>query len=318
MYNAEQKENFIREYSTSIPGRSSAVKFFRLTEPYEREYDLDICCWDLERLQPVMDRICGLRQTSVVSQRSMLRSYVKWCGESGVSGVTDAAFALPNPGLEKVRRQTLKNPRHLQAFLNAICDPESDETSDNNFRSYYWLAYAGMDSEEILRVRRDEVDFDRMLVRHGGSEYPLYREALPALRNAATLTAYLYRHPNYGADKIAYRDRVPGDLLMRGIKAVPSIAVMRVGLSRRNRRALDEGKTDLDLSYYRIWLSGVFYRMLEDELAGMPVDFVDFVNDRLGDFQYQLKPGGNTQEYKRRKLAESYCADYERWKQTLL
>ena len=74
----------------------------------------------------------------------------------------------------------------------------------------------------------------------------------------------------------------------------------------------------MDTSYYKIWLSGVFYQMWEDELAGIPVNFRPFVDDKLGDFQYKLNPKSNTQENRRQLAASAYQADYERWKQIIV
>ena len=171
------------------------------------------------------------------------------------------------------------------------------------------LGFTGM-------LNLEDEDFAEMLIHHGGRDYPIYREALPAFRNCVRLTEFRYKHPNY-PDRTVWKDRIPGDILVRGIRSVPSMAVMQVELSRRLRRANEAGKTEMRLSYYRIWISGVFYRMYEDELAGFPADFSSVVDEKLGDFQYKLPDKGNTQEYKRKKVAESYLSDYERWKQTL-
>lgn len=318
MYNAGQKERFIKEYSTKISVRANARNLFDLFEPYEEGWGADLCTRDLAELQPVFDGLSGVRESSRLAPRTILRKYAEWCLKNEVPGATDAALRLDSSALGNLKNQTLKNPRHLQAFLDLLCDPESEQTSDNNFRTYYWLAYAGMPDEEIPKVTAREVDFERMLIIHDGKEYPIYREALPALRNCATLRSYRYKNPNYNADTVVWRDRVPGDVLIRGVRSVPTVVLMRVELSKRIKRAQEDGKPVQKLSYYRIWISGVFYRMLEEELAGMPADFRGIVDDRLGDFQYSLRPGGNTQEYKRRAASDAYLADYERWKQTLL
>ena len=318
MYNAEQKERFIRDYSTKISVRKSVVSLFDKFAPYEEQWGADLCTQSVETIQPVFDRIAGVRESSRLAPRTILRKYSDWCIENHVEGATDAARMLASSGVENLRTQMLKNPRQLQAFLDLICEPESERTADNNIRAYYWLAYAGMDDKDILLTKADDVDLSLMVLHFGGRDYPIYREALPAISNCMKLTEYRIKHPNYGPDKIVMKDRIPGDELLRGIKAVTTIHAMRVELSRRNREANRDGKTDLKLSYYRIWLSGVFYRMWEDELAGFPVDFSSFVEDRLGDFQYKLPPNGNSQEYMHKKMALSYQEDYERWKMILM
>lgn len=316
MYNAKQKESFIRDYTTKISVNEQARRLFDLFEPYEEQWGADLCTRTTEEIQPVFDRIAGVRESSRHAPRTILRKYFEWCRANRVPGTTDAAMRLDIAALGNLRNQMIRNPRHLQAVLDAICEPESEETSDNDLRTYCWLAYAGMGAEDILTVKTSEVDFDQMTVRHDGRDYPIYREALPAIRNCVRLTEFRYKHPNY-PDRVIWKDRVPGDILVRGIRSVPTVATMQVELSRRMKRANDAGKTEMKLSYYRIWLSGVFYRMYEDELAGIPADFSSLVEETVGDFQYKFPPNGNTQEYKRKKLAESYLSDYERWKQTL-
>ena len=316
MYNAKQKESFIRDYTTKISVNEQAKRLFDLFEPYEEQWGADLCTRTTEEIQPVFDRIAGVRESSSHAPRTILRGYARWCMENGIPGATDAVMHLENAGADRLRDRMIRNPRHLQAVLDIICEPESEETADNYVRCYCWLAYAGLGAEDALTVRASEVDFTQMLIHHGSRDYPIYREALPAFRNCVRLTEFRYKHPNY-PDRTVWKDRIPGDVLVRGIRSVPSMAVMQVELSRRLRRANEAGKTEMRLSYYRIWLSGVFYRMYEDELAGFPADFSAVVDEKLGDFQYKLPDKGNTQEYKRKKVAESYLSDYERWKQTL-
>ena len=316
MYNAAQKEQFIREYSTKTGVRATARQVFENLSRFEEEYGVDLCRMDDEMLGKIFRQNGRVRAFSSYTPAVVLRAYSEWCRRNNIEGATDAAMRIDQDDTEQLRHLTLRNPRHLQTFLDAICLPESEQTSDNVFRSYYWLAYAGIGDRDILTVTKDEVRFDTMTVFHGGREYPLYREALPAVRNCVELESFRYFHPNY-ANPI-WRERVPGDILLRGVRCVPSLATMRVDLKKRTDAAVAEGKTDLQLSYYKIWISGVFYRMYEDELAGFPPDFSGFVDDKLGDFRYKLSPGGNSQEYKRKAAADSYLADYERWKTTLI
>ena len=315
MYHAEQKARFLREYSTKISVRDWAQAMFDRLESYEEEQGSDLCTWDLDTLQQVFDRIAGVSQQGRNALCSFLRSYARWCVKTGVPGATGAAERLIGTGAGEMRVQTVRNPRHLQAFLNAVCLPEDEQTSDNNFRAYYWLAYSGLGDEDIFTVTEGEVDFPNAVVKHNGREYPIYRESVPALRNCVELKSYRYLNSNYTVGPI-WRDRIPGDILLRGVRSVPTVGMMRGDLAKRSKMARDAGKTDMKLSYHRIWISGVFYRMYEDELAGFPPDFSAFIDDKLGDFQY--KQGSNSQAYKRKEAADFARRDYERWKETLI
>jgi len=316
MFNSNLKEKFIKAYTTSISLREACVSAFNVFEKYESEWGADLCTKSAEELQPIVDASVGFRARSKHLRMRILCDYVKWCMKNGEPGACDGMLRVQISGVEKMRQQTVTSPLHLQVYLNKIFAPENEETTDNIYRCFYWLAYAGMEEEEILKVRISEVDFSNMTVKHNGKEYPIYREALRAFKNCVNLTQFLYKHPNYSSDKIVYKDRAPGDTVIRGLKAPPSTQTVRVELSRRSKEAIESGITDLKLSYFRVWLSGLFYRMYERELAGFPVDFSSAAAQFMDGKSYKLESGRNTREAYQRKVAKGYFEDYEIWKMT--
>ncbi len=318
MYNIEQKEKFAKQYTMKQSIRDACYSTLNAFEPYEIQWGADLCTRDAKTLQPIIDEMLCLRAKSQQLRLTILQEYVKWCLKTGVPGACDGMLHVDAVSLEKMKRQTVKNPKHLQRYLDEICDSESEQTADNTLRCYYWLAYSGMKEEDIFSVKASDVDFEEMLVRFNGQDYPIYRESLKAMRNCATLSQFIYKHPNYGADKIVYRDRAEGDILVRGIRAVPTVQSMRVELSRRSKLCLEDGRTSSQLSYYRVWLSGKFYRIYESELAGHPAEFTELAAEHMAGKTYKLDSGRNTPMAKQRKLEADYAIDYNRWKATLL
>lgn len=317
MYNTEIKNRFAKEYTTSISVREACLSAFNACEKFELQWGSDLCTQTTETLQPAIDKLIGLRSKSIQLRFTIYREYVKWCLKNGIPGACDGMLHVDASGLNKMREQTVKNPRHLQSYLDSICDPESEKTTDNTMRCYYWLAYAGMAEGEIFNIKSSNVMLDNMIVVHNAEEYPIYREAIPAIRNCMELKSFRYKHPNYSADKITYRDRAEGDILIRGIRSTPSMASMRAELSRRSRDRINSGSTNLQLSYYRVWISGIFYRMYECELAGIEPNFSGVVAKITENKTYKLDSGRNTREAKMRKLSYEYMTDYRRWKLTL-
>lgn len=317
MYNTELKEKFIKEYTDSVHIRRSLLSLFNATEKYEEEWGADICTKTASELKDVAEDIIGFRASST-TRISLLRNYVEWCINNNVPGACDGALNLTTNGLGKLKREMVRNPRHLQKYLDDICSPESYCTADNAIRCYYWLAYAGMKEEDIFKVTGADVNFNDMVVEYNNEAYPLYRESLPAFKNCVYLKEFVYIHPNYPPVK---RERVEGDILIRGFRSTPTVGTMRVELSRRSRKYFERcrknGNEDaLKLSHYRVWLSGVFYRFYEDELAGIKPNFKALVDMVSADKVYKLDSGRNTQSAKRRKLACEYSTDYKRWKMT--
>lgn len=324
MYNTELKEKFTKQFTESLNSRAACLKLFNKFEPYEIEWGADLCTKDAETLTPIVNGLIGFRQNSKHNRMSILVSYVKWCIDNNIPNACDGMLQVEPNNIETVKRQSVKNPKHLQKYLDEICSPESEHSVDNTIRCFYWLAYAGMDEEDIFKVEKFDVHFEDMVVIYNNEAYPIYRESLDAFKNCVELNQFLYINPNYSADKVVYRDRVPGDILIRGIRGTTSSKTMRVALSRRSKKCLEpdkisgKPKTELKLSYYRVWLSGVFYRIYESELAGDKPDFKSLADAVSKGKEYSLSSGRNTQEAKRRKLASEYAADYRRWKMTLI
>lgn len=314
MYNAEQKTRFIKDLTVSISYRDVVQAFFNTCEKYERSAGADLCTFTTEQLQPVFDGYAGVRSISTHIPQTILKSYFRWCLDHGIPGATDAAMHLEETvSLDKIRTRTVRNPKQLQAWMDTLFSPESDLTTDNIFRTWLWLGYAGFESEDAVTVLDSEVELSSMIIRHGGRDYPIYREGMHAIRNCMELESFAFFHPLYTKELC----RAPGHILLRGSAGVPTTNVLRARVSSKNKKALDRGDTELNLSYSHIRMSGIFYRMYQDELAGLPVDFINVRELDIAGREYTVSSGRNTQDAKRRDFARKYQHDYERWKMTL-
>lgn len=311
MYNEEMKSRFIREYTGSLNTANVATTIFNAMEEHEKSWNADLCTRSSEELQPVITEITGLRSRSKWMALTILKEYVKWCIAMQVPGACDGMLQIQTVGLDKVKHQMVSSPLHLQKFLDDVFDPESEETLDNIYRCYFWMAFGGIDEEDTILIQNEQVDFGQMVIYYKTTNVPIYREALPAFRNAVSLSSFLYKHPNYS--KPVRRDRVPGDTLMRGIRATTKTFTMRTTLSKRNIKAIEDGLTDLQLSFYRVRMSGLFYRVYEMERAGIPTSFSEAALRVMDGKTYTLH-GREKLEHRQNKIERSYMEDYQRWK----
>ena len=314
MYNQDLKTAFIREYTTSLKTADACESAFNAIEPYEENWHADLCTQSKETLCPVVEQLVGFRVKSKWLRIVIFKDYVKWCIANGVPGVCDGMLKIDNLGLGKVKTQMVANPTQMQMYLNDVFEPETEQTTDSIYRCVYWMAYAGMDEDEIINVKCSDVNLENLSINFNGKEYQIYREALPAFKNAVCLTEFVYKHPNYPPDKKVWRNRVPGDTLIRGVRSTPTTLTIRAELSKKSKKGLEEGKTSKQLSYYRAWLSGLFYRMHEREIAGLPVDFSGVATQFMEGRTYKLDSGRNTPEAKKRAITNDYMQDYQRWK----
>lgn len=314
MYNEELKMRFVGDYTQSINTASVAATIFNSLSPYEEKWQADFCTKSAEELQPVIDDIMALRIRSQWVSMTILKEYVRWCIANKVPGACDGMLHITVVGLDKVRKQMVSSPLHLQKCLDEVFDPEQDNTIDNTYRCYYWMAYAGLKEEDIISVKASDIRFSEQCISFNGRNYPLYRESIPAFHKAAELTEFIHRHPKY--TKPVTRPRIEGDSIMRGIRANKKPLIFRSTLSKRMSEAVDTGRTEVKLSYYRAWISGIFYQVYEQERAGIPASFSQVVMDMMDGKTYRIE-GVN----KRIKVSHilnrkelDYLEDYQRWK----
>lgn len=309
MYNEAQKIKFINDYTIKESTYKVVSTLFETTQRYEEQWGADLCTRSAEELQPMIDEIAGLKSKSKIMRLTVLKEYVRWCKEMNIQGVCDGMLNVHEVGLKRVRDQMVASPLHLQKCLDIVFLPEAENTIDNTYRCFFWLAYAGMEESDIFEVTSDNVDFCKGVIRFGNNEYPLYREAVAAFLKAVASTEFLHIQ----GDKKFYRSRVLGNQLLRGVKVMPDVKRMRTTISKKSLAAERRGKMVEMLTYSRVYSSGVFYRMYELERAGEPVDFTS-------EIMKSVKPtdnsptGSHVFKVRFNSKKEGLETDYVRWK----
>lgn len=311
MFNEEVKSRFLESYTESITMAQNCSYLFEACEKYESEWGADLCTMDKDSLQEMVDSLAGMRVHTNQVQIGFLKDYVKWCIENDIPGACDGMLKIQEVGLDGIRKHMVSSPLHLQMYLDEVCLSEDKRSVDNTYRCFYWLAYAGMLEADILNMRVRDVDLENMVVRCDGINYPIYREALQSVKNCVKLNMFTQYHTLFQRDV----PRIDGDLLLRGVKSNPTPVKMRTKLSRLSKEKLANGDTKLQLSYLRVWLSGVFYRAYERERLGIEISFRDVA------IQFtRAKTNGDidTSDAKVQKAigrtANMYLNDYKRWK----
>lgn len=312
LYNQQKKEAFIEECVNTAISAKQCRYLFKKFSKFEESWGADLSTASKEQLEQALESTVGVRSASNWVFIRYLRMYVTWCKESGDPSVSDAIFHVRVEALDKIRTMTVSRPEHLQQCLDEIYEPVEEKTVDITYRAYFWLAYAGMKEDDILKVKCSDVDFNSMQIHYEGQDYPIYPPAVLTLRIASRFPALKYRHPNYKSD--VYRDRADGNTLVRGFRQIRNIVSYRQSLSRSIKDALEDGRTQSHLSYSRVWMSGLFWRAYENELDGIEADFEQESRDYMAGKEFTYDNIGNPEERKRRRIARDYAEDYRRWK----
>ena len=269
MYNSDLKLRFISEQTSS---KESYMTLFETISEYEEKLQKDICTMTYEEATPVFEHISGLRRTSDLRVR-LLRKYIQWCAANGVRDARRDSLNIQNLSSSKILRQMVSDPLHFQKYLNALFEPESTQTIDLTYRCFLWLAYMGLKEEEILKLKSSDVDLLNMRVfvydkKGRAITRQIYREGFETIKLCSTLEAFHRISANYDV----MSPRVGGDLVLRGCKSQPNLLTIRSVLSHRAKAAISENKTNLNISWYSAWLSGIFYRIYEQECLGFISD----------------------------------------------
>lgn len=336
MYNAEIKEVFLRDTTRTEASRNARVRTFNLFQKYEEDRGSDLCTFSAKEIQSILDGFSfGMRARSNDNNIITIRSYIKWCLSRKIDGASSDGLNITNSNIEKIRRHTVKNPLHLKKFLDDVFT-EQDGTIFDPIKGFFWVAFGGCKEEDTMYLTKNDVDLRNGIINGKSWQSIIYKEGYETIRQCVEATEFLYFNSQYINKGDILRPRVPGDCIFRGVRGAgtPSLDVFRSNISRRVKEALAEGKTDLNLSYYRVMMSGVFYRMRELEVAEVLTDshFEALANMHLrkkqeshGNVYYdrhidQKRDDPHITRQDRNmflRKVNDYKTDYENWKMTI-
>lgn len=306
MYNEERKEKFITSYTDSPKSAYYVRAIFKKFAPYEEdEWHSDLCMQSTEVLEPIINSQTGARMESAERALIVLKEYVKWCARNGIE-TSNGVFGVRVDVVEAVKEQMVASPLHLQKKLDELFNAEDEQTMDCLYRAYIWMAYAGLTDTEALEVEVSEVDLTDLVIRHNDKVYQLYKEAKKTFEQACNLKQFKYKHKNY--DTALENPRVPGTKLMRGIKSdVMKLSTLRSVITKKT------AAHGMKMSYKKIFYSGIFYRVYENERAGEDISFADYVAEVLEKNDYVLNKNRTINKIAN-EMIRALEIDYDRWK----
>lgn len=254
--------------------RDIAMACFRDTSSFEVRAGRDLCTFsgeeETDAIKAVMSTM--LRDSTRVLAAKILSDYYKWCVKTGVPGAVEHE-PIKEEVINAVNRDLLIfSPAHLQTILDRIFEREAEETVDNTYRCFYWMAYAGLSIDSIIMLKPEHFDLKSFLVSVNGEHGILYQQGIPCIENCINMSQFRYKHPLYS--NVIMKDRIPGEYVLRGTRGTydgGAIAYKNV-TTLLSKRVRDAGVT---LGYHTCYYSGLFYRIHEQELCyGMDPDFM--------------------------------------------
>lgn len=313
MYNEKIKNKFIDERFKGRTGAKDAIRLFEAVSFWESKSGTDICTMPKEQLQIIVDETVSRKLQGQYNRLYILKDYAKWAIINNIPGACNEIDKIQSAGLLKVRQQLVANPVQLKSVLDSVLAPSKDQTIDEVLKCYLWLGYSGVAEKDVSLIKKEHILFDEQSIIFNNNKYPIYRESLDVIKNCVFCNSFLYVHPNYNHN--IYRDRVPGDELLRGIRRTPDDVIgLRRDASAKIIKAFNNGKINIKPSFKRMYISGLFFRKYEREIAGFPVEFSDEALKLMEGKDYKLESREHSLEYIRDHISREYYLDYQRWK----
>ena len=325
MYNEEIKLAFIRKYTESSKTKKLVLHLFDGISEIEEKYATDFCTMNETQAQEAYSRVSGTRSSSQSAILFILRSYVRWCGANGYE-TSEAVYNLTQDVRDKIREGYGSSPEHLRLSLNAAFPNPDNNEIEYVYRSFFWLGFMGLQVKEAVKITKENLDFKNCLLSYPGisANQIIYQQSIPDLRKACNLTKF--REPR-GKDGVS-KQRAFGNEILRGKVTEKPLeelidSTFLPTISRAFRKAYDRYTEDgaqppkelsLRLTFRHVYLSGIFYRMFENERMGFIPDFAEIVDRE----RRNAKPAKFNINYTETKkiniLIRDMEKDYENWK----
>lgn len=177
MYNSGQKQSFLNTITNDNSYRSYQ-KVFKAVEDMEEKFCKDISEMSVDEVLVVLDLKTGTRRTSTEQYMSLLRIYVDWCIQNGKVSGENNLEKIDSSEIDKTRlyrSKYIKNPEELEEMISAVFKKDFyfNETVDNPKELCIRLCYEGMEDEEIVKLKKTDVDYDNKVIHS-----PIYEDVM--------------------------------------------------------------------------------------------------------------------------------------------
>lgn len=329
MYNDQVKCAFIQRYTASDQTEKLVRGIFDRMQGVEEKYDTDFYAMNTEQAQEAFTSVTGTRIKGANTILMILKAYVRWCVANGYpasNSVQDVRLDV----YDKFKEGYVASPLHLKETLDVVFYRPDLNGIEYIYRTYFWLAFMGLQVSEAIQVKDSDIDFDNMRLkffdakRKKEERFPMYVESLPDFRQAKVMKTISEPRGTKGVSK----DRASGNELLRGkvskrtleeaitLTYRPVICrTFKETPQRYEREGKEVPKTvSLKLTYNHAYMSGIFYRMYERERMGIPPDFDEIVLRERRNVTNPHYPRGYSERKLLNILIKNMGQDYENWK----
>lgn len=287
--------------------RDTVVNLFKTVELYEQKWGSPIQTRSVEEVQDFVDTELSKNKLYPAIKFYFLKKYIHWCKVNDIKISEGLDIKIKLSWLSDFENKLVKDALQLRIYLDALFSPEEEVSTDVLLRAYCWLSYMGLSDDQIDDLRISNVDLGEMSVVVDGKIYDIYREAFRTLKICVERDILKYNHSKYST----LIKRIDGDRVIRGVKSERKAVTLKSDISTANKQALENGRTNLNLTPRSIKMSGIFSRQYERERMGQPIDFSWLVSSECFENSKQCDCDKRKALYRKEK---NYQDEYYRWK----
>lgn len=287
--------------------RDTVVALFKTIELYEEKWGSQIQTRSVEEVQDFIDAELSKNKLYPATKFYFLKKYLRWCATKDIKITEGLDVKVGLSWLSEYKNKLIKDALQLRIYLDTLFSPEEEVSTDVLLRAYCWLVYMGLSDDQIDDLRISNVDLGEMIIVVDGKVYDIYREAFRTLKLCVERDILKYNHSKYST----LIKRIDGDRIVRGVKSERKVVTLKSDISTANKQALENGKTNLNLTPRSIKMSGIFDRQYEKERMGQPIDFSWLVASEYLEASKQVDCQKRKASHRKEK---NYQDEYYRWK----
>lgn len=233
------------------------VSVFKSLCDCEAFYNKDLCELSEEQILPFLNEILVNTYATNTTKISILNKYYKYCYKNGFPNAlnTQIVFSYHGDNCEGIINSMVSSPEELNNILNEIFADVQEGEFSNILRTGCWLLYSGLELEEAINVRVQDVNLDKGCIIYNGITYPIYNNSIDVVRFCIDNSEIYVKVTNRKYKK----KRIESDLLLRSFSEINTKKI-RDSIGKHVKHANEDGRCNKKLTCRSIYKSGLFFR----------------------------------------------------------
>lgn len=308
MYNEPQKLLYIESYLKKSKIKNKEIRhrnmrnFFDRIQDIEKHFDKDFSMFDCEEVKTALAVVCRRSVKYQKTVLSELRGYVEWCIDNECSlDFENRLIGITTDDIDMVASYKInmfKDEAELNSALNMVLTPIQEDTSNNILRAMFHLLFNGISYNEIFDIRSNQVDLEKQIIHLSNRNVNISSMCRDRLKYVMGMYEF-FSAPKFDANNVEPADEETFGFCSKkasrpGVKKYPIVKNgYAIENSKRDRAsmpaiyrpiisnafaALRQAKGDMiTTTTGDIIMSGIFYRIFENEKKSGELDFSEYI-----------------------------------------